>query len=454
MENFQLGILVKWRVLLRNFNSCKQNVSRRQEVLHQIVNSLLLVLYSVVVGLSICPPFFIFTISFSFSLSLYVYAHRSIATHIICICIESHGNCYTFTHNTSSGTTSKNLPSATARYFMLCFDRDFLASTPSRRDMWRLLLHGKPRKKRVTAGGWNNGMLWGSNGEASETFFGRGQLNRFWNWKLSKDGVDDLKSLFDIWFWCGRVCSIFFRLMWMVSDWCRVVRVVYYCPCKVWSGNWRQCTPRSEFWTCRSISIFGVYQSECAMFVPILCMKGHFLGVIEIPRNSTPCKDWLLDWPSIKKPGNVQWENVLVYVYLYITPLYMILYEYNFQRIDSHAKCYPKTLRPLPGVFALIADRGNHELMFMDVGGAQFNWELMEMWHLKINPRELGCIFLLNNLLQSSSCNSWPKKNWVEIPFGVFSCNGIHSFQERFLASHSTQAPVLFLNQGNGAASW
>lgn len=75
MENFQLGILVKWRVLLRNFNSCKPNVSRRQEVLHQIVNSLLLVLYSVVVGLSIGPPFFIFTISFSFSLSLYMYMH-------------------------------------------------------------------------------------------------------------------------------------------------------------------------------------------------------------------------------------------------------------------------------------------------------------------------------------------------------------------------------------------
>ena len=26
-------------------------------------------------------------------------------------------------------------------------------------------------------------------------------------------------------------------------------------------------------------------------------------------------------------------------------------------------------MRPLPGLMALVADRGNHELMFMDVGG-------------------------------------------------------------------------------------
>lgn len=320
--------------------------------------------------------------------------------------------CYTFTHNRSSGTTSKMLPSATARYFMLCFDRDFLASTPSRRDMWRLLLYGKPRKKRVTAGGWNNGMLWGSNGEASETFFGRGQLNRFWNWKIFKDEVDDLKSLFDVWFWCGRVCLFFFRLMWMVSNWCPVVRGVYYCPCKVWSGNWRLCTPRSGFWTCRSIGIFGVYQS-----VPILCMKGHFFGVIEIPWNSTPCKDWLLDLPSTKKPGNVQWEKcfcICIICILHRCIWYCMnnnfqLYIYIYIALIRMKNATFKTLRPLPGVFALIADRGNHELMFMDVGGAQFNWELMEMWNLKINPRELGCIFLLNNLLQSSSCNSWPK---------------------------------------------
>lgn len=221
--------------------------------------------------------------------------------------------CYTFTHSTSSGTTSKMLRSATARYFMLCFDRDFLASTPSRRDMWRLLLHGKPRKKRVTAGGWNNGMLWGSNGEASETFFGRGQLNRFWNWKIFRDEVDDLKSLFDVWFWCGRVCLIFFRLMWMVSNWCRVVRGVYYCPCKVWSGNWRLCTPRSGFWTCRSIGIFGVYQS-----VPILCMEGHFFGVIEIPWNSTPCKDWLLDLTLHEKTWQCPMGKMFLYMYICI----------------------------------------------------------------------------------------------------------------------------------------
>jgi len=40
----------------------------------------------------------------------------------------------------ASLTDCKMLCFEIRRYFMLCFDRDFLASTPSRRDMWRLLL--------------------------------------------------------------------------------------------------------------------------------------------------------------------------------------------------------------------------------------------------------------------------------------------------------------------------
>lgn len=364
--------------------------------------------------------------------------------------------CYTFTHNRSSGTTSKMLPSATARYFMLCFDRDFLASTPSRRDMWRLLLYGKPRKKRVTAGGWNNGMLWGSNGEASETFFGRGQLNRFWNWKIFKDEVDDLKSLFDVWFWCGRVCLFFFRLMWMVSNWCPVVRGVYYCPCKVWSGNWRLCTPRSGFWTCRSIGIFGVYQS-----VPILCMKGHFFGVIEIPWNSTPCKDWLLDLPSTKKPGNVQWEKcfcICIICILHRCIWYCMnnnfqLYIYIYC-IDSHEKCYFQNIEAFTWSFCL--DCGSWQ-SWTHVHGC--GWSPVQLGidgnvKSQNQPKRIGMHFFVEQSATKLKLQQLTQNYWVEIPFGVFSCNGIHWFQERLLARHSTQAPVLFLNQGNGAASW
>ena len=68
-------------------------------------------------------------------------------------------------------------------------------------------------------------------------------------------------------------------------------------------------------------------------------------------------------------------------------------------------------------------------------------------------PKRIGMHFFVEPSATKLKFQQLTQNYWVEIPFGVFSCSGIHGFQERFLARHSTQAPVLFLNQGNGAAS-
>ena len=128
--------------------------------------------------------------------------------------------------------------------------------------------------------------------------------------------------------------------------------------------------------------------------------------------------------------------------------------------IDSHGKCYQNSktwglyLEFLPWL-RIVAIMNSCSWMWVEPSSTgnwrtceisksiQENWDVIEWKLWRVFCWRICYKLKLQQLTQNY---------WVEIPFGVFSCNPL--IQERFLASHSTQAPVLFLNQGNGAASW
>eukprot|EP00434_Breviolum_minutum_P014708 symbB.v1.2.012970.t1/scaffold908.1/size153097/3 len=84
---------------------------------------------------------------------------------------------------------------------------------------------------------------------------------------------------------------------------------------------------------------------------------------------------------------------------------FMLCFDRDFLASTPSRRDMWRLLLPLPGVFALIADRGNHELMFMDVGGAQFNWELMEIAMAELPPAIEQADFLDIALRFSLACD-------------------------------------------------
>ncbi len=107
----------------------------------------------------------------------------------------------------------------------------------------------------------------------------RSKLNRWW--KILKDRDDDLKSVFDVW-----------RLTWKSLFQIDVESFGAYTilpkPCHFTRLQSDLETDDNVLLQVDSERVvqsafLGVYQSESTMFVPILCMKGHFFGVIETP---------------------------------------------------------------------------------------------------------------------------------------------------------------------------